>query len=92
MTGTRYLFSDLEEKDLQHNIKFGDDGRYSVIEIGTVTFHRYSGSPLILAYFLYVPGLRKNLVSVVVLEDRGYAVMFIKGNFFLKHIAMRQVK
>ena len=38
MTGNRYFFSDLEEKDLKKNIEFGDDGRYSTIGIGTVTF------------------------------------------------------
>ena len=33
-----------------------------------------------------------NLVSVVVLEDSGYEVMFRKGNVFLKHIATGQLK
>ena len=47
-------------------------------DIGTITFQRDSGSPLKIADVLYVPGLRKNLVSVVVLEDRGYEVMFRK--------------
>ena len=41
---------------------------------------------------MYVPNLRKNLVSIVVLEDRGYEAMFKKGNFFLKHLATGQVK
>ena len=40
MIGNRYLFSDLEEKDLQQNIEFGDEGRYSTTDIGTVTFQR----------------------------------------------------
>lgn len=38
MTGNKEFFSDLEEKDIQMNIEFGDDGRYSVIEIDTTTF------------------------------------------------------
>lgn len=38
MMGNRDLFSDLEEKDLKKNLEFGDDGRYSVSEINTVTF------------------------------------------------------
>ena len=92
MIGSRDLFSDLEEKDLQQNIDFGDDGRYSTNNIGTVTFQREFVSPLRLADVLYVPGLRKNLVSVAVLEDRGYEVMFRKGKVILKHIAMGQVK
>ena len=61
MMGNRDLFSDLEEKDLQQNIEFGDDGRYRATNICTVTFQRESGSPLRLADVLYVPGLRKKL-------------------------------
>eukprot|EP00253_Pinus_taeda_P020513 PITA_20513 len=38
MMGNRDIFNYLEEKDLKHNIEFGDDGRYSVTNIGTVTF------------------------------------------------------
>ena len=38
MMQNRDLFSDLEEKDLQQNIEFGDDERYNTIDIGTVTF------------------------------------------------------
>ena len=41
---------------------------------------------------MYVPRLKKNLVSVAVLEDRAYDVIFSKGKFFLRHITMGQVK
>ena len=40
---------------------------------------------------MYVPGLRKNLVSVAILEDLGYEGTFRKGKVFLKHIATGQV-
>ena len=38
MTGDKELFSSLEEKDLHMHIEMGDDGRYIVTSIGTVTF------------------------------------------------------
>eukprot|EP00253_Pinus_taeda_P006613 PITA_06613 len=41
---------------------------------------------------MFIPGLKKNLIYVAVLEDLGYDVIFIKGKEFLRHIAMRQVK
>ena len=41
---------------------------------------------------MYVLGLKKNLVSVAILEDRGYDVIFSKGKVFLRHIVMRQMK
>ena len=78
MTWKRDLFSDLEEKDLQQNIEFGDDERYNATGIGTVTFQRENGSHLRLAVFLHVIDLRKNLVSTTVLEECGYEVMFRK--------------
>ena len=40
----------------------------------------------------YVPGLKKNLVLVAMLEDKGYDVIFSKGKVFLRHITTRQVK
>jgi len=41
---------------------------------------------------MYVLDLKKNLVSVAILEDLGYDVIFRKGKVFLHHIATRQVK
>ena len=40
----------------------------------------------------YVPGLKRNLVSIAMLEDRGYDVVFREGKVFLRHIITRQVK
>lgn len=40
------------------HIEMGDDGRYSMINIGTITFLRDSGSPLRLKDVMYVPGLK----------------------------------
>ena len=41
---------------------------------------------------MYVPRLKKNLVSVLMLEDKGYDVIFSKGKVFLRHIATGQTK
>ena len=92
MTGDKELFSDLEEKDLQMHIEMGDDGRYSATGIGTITFERESGNPFMLKDFIHVPGLKKNLVSVAMLEDRGYDIVFSNGKAFLWHKTMGQTK
>jgi len=86
MTGDKSLFSALEEKDLKMHIEMGDDGRYSVSVVGTVTFEREHGAPLTLTDVKYVPGLKKNLIAVTMLEDKGYDVAFSKGKAFLRHI------
>eukprot|EP00253_Pinus_taeda_P026149 PITA_26149 len=92
MIGDKNLFSALEEKDLKMRIEMGDDGRYSVSRVGTVAFQREHGAPLTFTDVMYVPGLEKNLVSVTMLEDKGYDVVFSKGKVFLRHIAKGQTK
>ena len=41
---------------------------------------------------MYVLVLKKNLVSVAMLEDKGYDVVFSKGKAFLRHISTGQTK
>eukprot|EP00253_Pinus_taeda_P003716 PITA_03716 len=65
----------------------GGDERYNVTDIGTITFQRELSFPLMLMDFMYILGLKKNLVSIAVLEDRGYDAFFNKGKSFLRHIA-----
>ena len=60
--------------------------------IGTITFERDSCKPFLLKYVMHVPGLKKNLVSVAMLEDRGYDVVFSDGKYFLRHKTTSQTK
>jgi hypothetical protein len=73
----------LEERDIKMNIEMGDDGQYSETGIGTITFQRESGKPFQLKYVMHVPSLKKNLVSIAMLEDKGYGVVFNDGKEFL---------
>ena len=92
MTGDKELFSDLEEKDLQMHIDMGEDSRYNAIIIGTITYERESGKPFKLKDVMHVPGLKKNLVSVARLEEKGAGVVFSDGKDFLRHKTMGQTK
>jgi len=76
MTGHKHYFSSLSEKEFGFEIVLGDDYAYHPKGIGTIKFERESGKHLYLSDVLYVPRLRKNLVSVSVLEDKGYEVSF----------------
>ena len=87
MTGDKEIFSSLEEKDLQMQIEMGDEIQYSSTDIGTITFQSHWGKPFPLKYVIHVPGLKKNLVWVAMLEDRGYDVVFNEGKIFLWHKA-----
>jgi len=92
MTGDKDLFSDLDEKDLGVHIEMGDDGRYSAIGIRTISFERESGKPFILKDVMHVPGLKKNLISVAMLEDKGYDVVFSEGKAFLRSKATGETR
>ena len=70
----------------------GNDEKYSVSGVGAIIFQREHGAHLTLTDVKYVPGLKRNLVSITMLEDRGYDVVFSKGKVFLRHIITRQVK
>ena len=84
MTGDRDLFSDLDEKNLGVHIEMSDEGRYSATGISTISFERESSKPFVLKEVMHVPGLKKNLISVVMLEDKGYDVVFSEGKAFLR--------
>jgi hypothetical protein len=71
MTGDKESFNDLEEKDLRIHIEMGDDGKYSATHIGNIAFQRESSKPFQLKNVLHVPGLKKNWVSVAMLEEKG---------------------
>jgi len=53
-------------------------------------FQRQHGAPITLTGVKYVPGLKKNLVSITMLEDKGYDVVFSKGKAFLRNISTGQ--
>ena len=48
-----------------------------------ITFQREHGAPLTLKNVMPISGLTKNLVSIAMLEDRGYDVIFSEGKAFL---------
>lgn len=78
-TSDRGQFSELSMRTVTHGIVLGDDRAFSVIGIGTVTFQRESSPPLRLTDVFYVPSLKKNLVSVSCIEDKGFKVLFDDG-------------
>jgi len=74
------------------HIEMGDDSKYSVTSVGIITFQSEHVAPLSLKNVMRVLRLMKNMVSIAMLEDRAYDVIFSKGKAFLQHIALRQVK
>jgi hypothetical protein len=60
-------------------VVLGYDRVVKAVGCGTVSFQRESMPPMLLREVLYVPGLKKKLVSVSAIEERGYEVLFCDG-------------
>jgi hypothetical protein len=63
MTGVRENLTDLKDTEARIEIALGDDTLVRVVGIGIVTFRRDSMPPISFKDVLYVPGLKKNLIS-----------------------------
>ena len=80
MTGAREMFSELSQADTDVEVVLGDDSVVNAVGRGTIIFQRESMSPMVLRDVLYVPRLKKNLVSISMIEDQGLGVSFLDGN------------
>ena len=83
MTGARDQFSQFSERRLNLEVELGDESIVIVVGVGTVSFQRESLPPLAVSKVLYVPGLKKNLISVSTIEDKGYEVAFRCGQVIM---------
>ena len=79
MTGAREMFSELSQTGRDVEVVLGDNTVVRAVGRETITFQRESMSLMTLRDVLYVPGLKKNLVSVSTIEDRGLGVCFSDG-------------
>eukprot|EP00253_Pinus_taeda_P005925 PITA_05925 len=83
MTRVREYFSELLESGTDIEVVLGDDKVVRAVDVGTLTFQRESKPPLKVSDVLYVSGMRKNLISVSALEDRGYEILFKGGQVLM---------
>jgi hypothetical protein len=85
MTGIRNHLAHFVEKETHLHVVLGDDARYNVRGVGTSTFQLDSDMQLKLEEVLYVPGMKRNLVSISALEDKGYKITFSEGRVLAWH-------
>lgn len=77
MTGARDQFTQFSEKRLNLEVELGDEWIVRVVGAGTISFQMESLTPLMVSEVLYVLGLKKNLIWVSTIEDKGYEVTFV---------------
>jgi hypothetical protein len=76
MIGVREHFFDLRDPEVRIEISLGDDRVVRVAGIGTIAFRRESLPPISFTDVLFIPGMKKNLISVSTLQDKGLEVTF----------------
>jgi hypothetical protein len=79
----QYSLSNLIKKDSPHKVKPRDDYHYPIKGVGEYSFKLDSGKLMKIKYFLLVPGLRKNLLSISALEEKGFIISFVDGEVLM---------
>ena len=77
----------LTQKDYSHKVQLGDDYQYPIKGMGEASYKLRTGDIMKIKEVLYVPGLKKNLLSISALNKKGSRVSFVDGEvlMWLKH-------
>ena len=67
----------LSKEPSSHVVELGDNKSYVVRGMGSTSLKMENGAKFHLNTILYVPGLKKNLLSISCLEDKGDRVSFV---------------
>ncbi|KAL5865755.1 hypothetical protein ACOSQ3_003269 [Xanthoceras sorbifolium] len=78
MTPNRGWFSTLEELN-GGDVFMGNDSLCKILGIGTIRLRNQDGSTRVLTDVRYVPDMKKNLISLGVLESKGFIVTMQNG-------------
>jgi hypothetical protein len=78
MTGFKQNLANYRHKKFKVNVELGDDGTYDLKGFGSA-LSNFNQVISFIDEILYVPGLKKNLISVPILESKGYSIAFTKG-------------
>ena len=83
ITGFRSSLTKLTEKNSSLQVELGDDSRHAVRGVGEASYQLDSGNYISIKDVLFVQGLKKNLLSISALEDKGFRVAFVDGQVLL---------
>jgi hypothetical protein len=79
MTGYKYSLSKLVQKDSPQKVKLSDDYKYPIKGVREASYRLDSRKPMKMKYVLYVLGLKKTLLSISTLDEKGFKFYFIDG-------------
>jgi len=79
MTDFKQNLMNYRDKKFNVKVELGDDGTYDIKGFGSTSFQLQTCNVFHIDEILYVPGLKKNLIIVAVLESKWHSVAFSKG-------------
>ena len=68
---------------MRMDIELCDNAKYNAAGLGTIAFRRGSDDLLEVKDVLYVPRLKKNMLSTSQMEDKGMVVTFVGGRVLM---------
>ena len=83
MTGYKCAITNMNAKNFTCKVDLGDNITYSSQEFRSTSFKLSSGDVLHVEDIIYVPGSKNNLLSVSVLEGKGFIVIFMDNQALL---------
>ena len=83
MTGFKESFVKLSEHKSPHKVKLGDEYQYPIKGTGESSYKLDFGKYMKIKDVLFVPRLKKNLLSISALDEKGISVAFIDGKFLM---------
>ena len=79
MTGFKESFVKISEHESPHKVKLGDDYQYPIKGSGESSYKIDSRKSMKMKDVLFVPRLKKNLLSISALDAKGIRVAFVDG-------------
>ena len=73
----------MSEHESPHKVKLGDDYQYPIKGSGEASYKLDSGKSLNIKNVLYVPILKKNILSISALDGKGIRVVFVDGQVLM---------
>ena len=77
MTGESKQLHTLSKEPSSHAVELGDNKSYAIRGLGSTSLKLDNGSKQHLNNILYVPGLKKNLLSISCLKDKREKIAFV---------------
>ena len=85
MTGFKKAVAVFEAKKFHKKVELGNGSTYDIKGVGSTSLQLDSCMLINIGEILYVPSLKKNVISMTVLEDRGFSIAFSEGKALVRH-------